>query len=144
MTIVAAAMLAATAFAHSWPGQPLTKPPRLSQSGPPPAWIETRVRSRWLNFSSYCWNKVCVDMAPVQARSDLPVLLARTGALLRIHLAFRPRDAHLTVYRGLRFRHYRLPQHRILSWRVRGPGVIVLDVKAAAGSASYLIRLHRR
>jgi hypothetical protein len=102
------------------------------------------VRSRWLEFSSYCWNKVCVEMAPVQARTDLPVLIARTGALLRIHLAFRPRDVHLTVYRGLRFRHYRLPRHRILSWRARGPGVIVLDVKAAAGSASYLIRLHTR
>jgi hypothetical protein len=72
VTIVAAAMLTATAFAHSWPGRPLTKPPRLSQTGPPPAWIETQVRSHWLEFSSYCWNKVCVDMAPVQARTEPP------------------------------------------------------------------------
>jgi hypothetical protein len=137
-------MLAATAFAHSWPGPPLAKPPRLSQSGPPPAWIETRVRSRWLRFSSYCWRTVCVDMVPVQARTDLPVLIARAGELLRIHLAFRPREVHLTLYRGMRFRHYRLPRHRVLSWKARGSGVIVVDARAAPGTASYLIRLQTR
>jgi hypothetical protein len=65
----------------------------------------------------------------------------RAGQLLRMHLAFRPREIHLTVYRGLRFTHYRLTPHQILAWRVRGSGVIALDVEAAAGSASYVIRL---
>jgi hypothetical protein len=61
-----------------------------------------------------------------------------------MHLAFRPREVHLTLYRGAGFKHYRLPRHRIVSWRARGSGVLALDVKAAAGSASYLIRLRTR
>jgi hypothetical protein len=146
VTLAAAGLLATTALAHSWPGRPAGKPPRLKQGGPPPAWIETRTRSRWLHFSSYCWQrparrKVCVNLPPVQERVDLGVLRARAGEWLRMHLAFRPRELHLTVYRGLRFTHYRLPRHRVLSWRARGSGVIALDVEAAAGSASYLIRL---
>jgi len=144
VTVAAAAMLAAAAFAHGWPGRPPGVPPRLKQSGPPPAWIETRARSRWLHFSSYCWNTVCVDMPPVQERADLTVLTARAGDLLRMHLAFRPREVHLTIYRGLRFTHYRLPRHRILSWRARGSGVIALDAESSAGSASYVIRLQTR
>jgi hypothetical protein len=47
-------------------------------------------------------------MPPVQERSDVRLLTARAGALLRLHLGFRPREVHLTVYSGLRFRHYRL------------------------------------
>jgi hypothetical protein len=83
-------------------------------------------------------------MPPVQERTDLAVLTARTGELLRLHLAFRPREAHLTVYRGLRFRHYRLPRRQVVNWRVRGSGVVALDAEAPAGSASYLIRLRTR
>ena len=63
---------------------------------------------------------------------------------MRLHLAFRPRDAHLTVYKGLAFKHYRLRPARVMSWRVRSFGVVVLDVKAAAGTASYAIRLRPR
>jgi hypothetical protein len=148
-TIAAAALLAAAAFGHSWPGRPAAKPPRLRQAGPPPAWVETQARSHWLHFSSYCWRrparrKVCVGMPPVQERTDLAVLTARAGELLRIHLAFRPRDVHLTLYRGLRYTHYRLPRRQLLTWRARGSGLIALDAKAAAGSASYLIRLRTR
>jgi hypothetical protein len=149
MAMVAAALLAGAAFAHGWPGPPAGKPPRLTGIGPPPAWVETRVRSCWLHFSSYCWKrrasrKVCVTMPPVQERADLGVLEARAGNVLRLHLAFRPREAHLTIYRGLRFRHYRLARRQILTWRAHGSGVIALDVAAAAGSASYLIRLKTR
>lgn len=82
-------------------------------------------------------------MPPVQERTDLAVLTTRTGELLRLHLAFRPREA-LTVYRGLRFRHYRLPRRQVVNWRVRGSGVVALDAEAPAGSASYLIRLRTR
>ena len=147
--MAAAAVLAANAFAQSWPGRPATKPPRLEQSGPPPGWVETPARSRWRQFSSYCWQrrvrpKVCVNMPPVQERADLGVLAARAGEVLRLHLAFRPREAHLTLYRGLRFTHYRLPPRQLLSWRARGSGVIALDLKARAGSAAYLIRLKTR
>src|SRR5262245_10315447 len=60
-TLFALALLttgtASVALAHGWPGRPQTNPPRLSEVGPPPAWVETRQRSRWLSFSSYCWRK---------------------------------------------------------------------------------------
>jgi hypothetical protein len=149
IAIVAAGMLAGAAFAHGWPGRPAGKPPRLKQSGPPPAWVETRVRSRWLHFSSYCWKrrasrKICATMPPVQERADVAVLKARAGSVLRLHLAFRPREARLTIYRGLRFRHYRLPRRQILTWRAHGSGIVALDVDAKAGFASYLIRLRTR
>jgi hypothetical protein len=149
IAIVAAAALAAAAFAHDWPGRPAGQPPRLKQSGPRPAWVETQLRSRWLHFSSYCWKrrasrKVCATMPPVQERTDLGVLEARAGNVLRLHLAFRPREAHLTIYNRLRFRHYRLPRRQILTWRAHGSGIVALDVEAAAGSASYLIRLKTR
>ena len=144
VTLAAAALLAAAGFAHGWPGRPPGEPPRLKQSGPPPAWIETRARSRWLHFSSYCWHKVCVEMPPVQKRGDLRVLTARPGELLRMHLAFRPRKIHLTIYRRVHFTHYRLLPQQILSWRAHGSGVIALDAESSAGSASYLIRLQTR
>jgi hypothetical protein len=145
--VVLAIAPATAALAHSWPGRPQTKPPQLSQIGPPPAWLETRQRSRWMSFSSYCWRSggkaVCVDMQPVQMRADLGVLRAVRGQRLRLHLAFRPRQAHLTIYQGLGFKHYRLSPARLMTWRVRAFGVVVLDVKAAAGTASYAIRLKR-
>jgi hypothetical protein len=99
-------------------------------------------------FSSYCWKRgskaLCVDMQPVQKRVDLAVLRAARGQRVRLHLAFRPREAHLTVYRGLGFRHYKLRPARVMDWRVRSFGISVLDVKAAAGTASYVIRLQMR
>jgi hypothetical protein len=99
-------------------------------------------------FSSYCWRRgakaLCVEMEPVQRRKDLGVLRASRGQLIRLHLAFQPREAHLTIYRGLAFRHYKLQPRRLMTWRLRGFGVTVLDVKAAAGSASYAIRLRPR
>jgi len=146
--LAAAALTATAALAHSWPGRPQTKPPLLGQAGPPPAWLETRQHSRWMSFSSYCWRSggkaVCVDMQPVQMRTDLAVLRAVRGQRLRLHLAFRPSQAHLTVYKGLGFKHYRLSPARVMTWRVRAFGVAVLDIKAAAGTASYAIRLKTR
>jgi hypothetical protein len=148
LALLAAALTATAALAHSWPGRPQTKPPLLGQAGPPPAWLETRQRSRWMSFSSYCWRSggkaVCVDMQPVQMRTDLGVLRTVRGERLRLHLAFRPRQAHLTVYRSLGFKHYRLSPARLMTWRVRAFGVVVLDVKPAAGTASYAIRLKTR
>jgi len=83
-------------------------------------------------------------MAPVQERTDLGTLRAVRGHALRLHLGFRPREAHLTVYRGFRFTHYRLQPARVMTWRVRAFGVVVLDVKAPAGTASYASRLRAR
>ena len=85
-----------------------------------------------------------MDMEPVQKRVGLPRLRTVRAQQLRLHLAFRPREAHLTIYRGFGFRHYKLRPARVMSWRVRSLGIAVLDVKAPAGSASYVVRLNAR
>jgi hypothetical protein len=66
------------------------------------------------------------------------------GALLRFHLAFVPRDAHVTVFRGLGYKHYRLRPGRTLSWKASREGVVSLDVHAAGGSAGYIMRVALR
>ena len=83
-------------------------------------------------------------MVPVQTRTDVSSLRVRRGQHIRFHLTFRPWQAHLTIYRGNHFTHYELAPRRVVLWRVRGSGMAVLDVKAAAGTASYLIRLYAR
>ena len=83
-------------------------------------------------------------MEPVQKRGDLGVLRASLGQVIRLHLAFLPREAHLTVYKGFAFTHYRLRPGRVMNWRVRSLGVAVLDLKASAGTASYAVRLRTR
>jgi hypothetical protein len=80
-------------------------------------------------------------MPPVQTRADVGAMRVQRRQPIRLHLAFRPRQAHLTVYRGFAFRHYELTPRQVMTWRVRGSGMAVLDVKAAAGTASYVIRL---
>ena len=104
-------------------------------------------------FSSYCWSKpagggtrkaVCSDMVPPQSRTDLPTLSVRAGETVRVHLPFAPRTVHLTVFRGGGFRHFVLAPRRTLSWKAVATGIGTLDVRAAAGDASYLIRLSRR
>jgi hypothetical protein len=84
--------VASSALAATWPGPPRSAAPRLQQQGPPPAWVETLSRSKWMAFSSYCWSvssgsvrkAVCADMIPPQSRNDLPTLTVRRGELLRI------------------------------------------------------------
>jgi hypothetical protein len=80
-------------------------------------------------------------MIPPQSRQDLPTVRMRRGAILRIHLSFLPRAAHVTVFRGLTLEHYRLRPGRTLFWRARASGVVSVDVRAAGGSAAYLTRL---
>jgi hypothetical protein len=141
-----------SAVAAGWPGPPRTAAPRLDHQGPPAAWVETASHSTWMAFSSYCWSApiatgrkaVCADMMPPQSRTDLPTLRARRGDLLRIHLRFSPREAHLTLFQQLRFRHYVLRTGRLLTWRVRNGGVVSIDVRTAAGDAAYLLRLRLR
>ena len=104
-------------------------------------------------FSSYCWSApagstsrkaVCADMIPPQSRTDLPTLTVRRNAPLRFHLAFAPRTAHLTVFRGLTFKHYVLPARRVLTWRAVQSGIASVDVRAAPGGAAYLVRVNVR
>ena len=147
------AVAASAAAAAGWAGPPRSPAPRLTQQGPPPAWVETRTKTSWMAFSSYCWSApagattrkaVCADMIPPQSRTDLPMLSVRRGEVVRIHLAYVPRGVHLTLYRAMSFRHYVLPPRRVLIWRAAGTGVAALDVRAAAGTASYLVRMSAR
>jgi len=146
-------VVAASAAAAGWRGPPRSPAPRLTQQGPPPAWVETRTKTRWMAFSSYCWSApagartrkaVCADMIPPQSRTDLPTLIVRRGEVVRIHLAYVPRGVHLTLYRAMSFRHYVLPPRRVIAWRAAGTGVVALDVRAAPGTASYLVRVSAR
>jgi hypothetical protein len=143
----------AAAAGAEWPGPPRSAPPRLSQQGPPPAWLETRTRASWMAYGSYCWSAaaagttrkaVCADMIPPQSRTDLPVLALRPHALVRIHLGFLPRSVHLTLFRGGTFKHYVLAPRRVMSWRAPGGGIASLDVAAAAGTAAYLVTVNTR
>lgn len=79
------------------------------------------------------------DPAPVAQRSTSTD--RRRGAVVRIHLAFTPREAHVTVFRATSFRHYALAPRRTLAWHAKEAGVVSIDVRAAAGDAAYLMRL---
>jgi len=83
-------------------------------------------------------------MIPPQSRTDLPTLRVSRGELLRIHLGFSAREAHLTLFQQLGFRHYVLRTGRLLTWRVSNEGVVSVDVRAAAGDGAYLLRLRLR
>jgi len=141
-TVLAAVIaLVAAVAGWAWPGPPTSAAPKLAQPGPPPAWVESATVSRWLAFSSYCWQTSCVDMLPPATRPDLPLLKTRPNQLLRFHLRFAPARAQLTVLNGGTYKQYRLQPGRVLTWRAAKGGVLSLDVRAATGSASYVIRL---
>jgi hypothetical protein len=132
---------AARTTTADWPGPPKTAPPRVKGApGPPPAWLETRTRSLWLAFSSFCWKTTCADYLPPQSRTNLPVIRVRHGALLRVHFAFAPRQVHATTFVGATLKHATLRPSRIVTWRPTLTGVVSFDVRSAAGSASYVVR----
>jgi hypothetical protein len=127
-----------------WPGRPKADPPQLHQDGPPPAWIETSSRSAWLAYGSYCWTTLCVDMIPPAMRKDIPTVSVRRDALVRVHLAFRPSKAQVLVIHGDRTNTYKLRAARVLTWRPRRAGVVLIDARGREGSAAYLLRLRVR
>ena len=141
---VPAALLAAPASA-AWPGLPTPPPPPQPRvncaAGPPPAWLETHTRSAWLAFSSYCWKQTCADYLPPQSRTDLPLVRVRRGARVRIHFAFAPSQVHATTFSGMTFTHVALKPARVVNWRPTRAGVVSFDVRAGAGSTSYLVRV---
>ena len=132
---------AAAAAAASWPGQPATQPPKLKQPGPPPAWIETATRSRWLAYSSYCWKTTCADFLPPAGRTDLPLLRLTKGGTVRVHFAFLPRDARVTLITAHAGKRFALQAARIVKWRPPASGVAVIEAHATGGSASYVVRI---
>jgi len=147
---VAAVLTVATAVGASagrrtaadWPGPPVAAAPRVKgAAGPPPAWLETRTRSLWLAYSSFCWKTTCADYLPPQSRTDLPVIAVHRGAMVRVHFAFAPRQVHATTFVGTTLKHAILAPGRIVTWRPRLTGVVSFDVRGAAGSASYAFRV---
>ena len=132
---------AAPALAATWPGQPTANPPKLQQPSPPPAWIETHTRSSWLAYSSYCWKTTCADFLPPASRTDLPRVRLTRGASVRIHFAFLPRDARVTLISAHAAKRVSLKRARIVEWKPSAPGVAVIETHAAAGSASYTARI---
>ena len=124
-----------------WPGRPKADPPRLHQDGPPPAWIETRTRSTWLAYGSYCWTTLCVDMIPPAMRKDSPAVSVRRGNPVRLHFAFAPRSANVVFLRNDLSKTVRLPARQVVMWRPRVSGFVLVDVRGQRGSAGYLLRL---
>jgi hypothetical protein len=138
---IVALTLSAGALAASWPGRPTTPPPKLKQPGPPPAWIETSTRSRWLAYSTYCWKTTCADFLPPGGRTDLPTVRVAAGKSIRLHFAFLPGDARITLITAHAGKRFALKASRIVVWKPPASGVAVVEVRAAGGSASYVARL---
>jgi hypothetical protein len=68
---------------------PKGPPPSGERGDSPPAWIETRAGTRWLGYSSYCWNHpegnamahLCADfVAPKCSQRSVPSLLRAKDA----------------------------------------------------------------
>ncbi len=131
-----AAVLAAVALAA--PGAPA--PNVAGTSGePPPAWLGAGGHEQWLAYSSFCWATTCVDFLPPARRTDLPQVVARPGSRISIHLRFVPTSVRVRVLATGNT--YGLVARRDTSWRVRGSGVVSVEVRAAKGTASYLARI---
>jgi hypothetical protein len=133
--------------AGPWPGKPASSPPKLGSAttGPPPAWVESRVRSWWLAYSSYCWKTTCADFIPPQSRTDLPVLSVRRGAALRLHLGFVPRRVSVAIGLGTNAFERQLKATRVNVFVPRRPGLLVVSAQAAGGGdASYVARVRLR
>jgi hypothetical protein len=116
--------------------------PRPDSSGeaPPPAWVETEAGSRWLGYSTYCWDTTCADfVAPSCGDEHVPELAVRPGETLRFHLGFEPAEVSLTV----------LPDDAAtqfdpgeLVWEVTRTGSVMISATAKPGQggsdASYV------
>lgn len=137
------AVLGVAVFSGVAPAKPGTPPPNVAgtTSEPPPAWFRIGSRASWFAYSSFCWTAACVDFLPPSRRTDLPRLTARPGQAVAIHLGFAPKSVLVRVLATRRS--YPLIARRDTSWRVRGSGVIVIEVRGVTGSASYLARLTR-
>jgi hypothetical protein len=147
--VVAAVLLAGAAtagsIAGSWPGRPASPPPKLGAGtkGPPPAWIESRTRSWWLAYSSYCWKTTCVDFIPPQNRPDLPTIFVRRGSALRLHLGFRPRELSITVQSGHNRKQTKLRAEPVARFTPSRSGLLTVFARpaTAGGDATYVARL---
>jgi hypothetical protein len=112
--------------------------PKAGPHSPPPAWIETKAGSRWLGFSSYCWNDpsgrvgVCADMiAPECNRRGTPDIDVENGESVRAHLGYAPDEASV---KGANAK----LDGRLVTWRIERAGPFSLFTRAAGKDASYV------
>jgi hypothetical protein len=142
--VIGGVCAAAASGASTWAGKPTSPPPSLGvgTKGPPPAWIESRTRSWWLAYSSYCWSTTCADYLPPQGRSDLPLVSVRRGSLLRLHLGFVPGRVTVSIQRGRNQVSRHLPPRRVTQFAPWRTGVLLIAVQVrGSGDASYVARI---
>jgi hypothetical protein len=117
---------------------PKTPAPK-ARAGPPPAWLETKAGSRWLGFSSYCWNRggeevmTCADaVAPKCSQRSVPKLSVEKGETVRAHLGYVASKAAVDDTRAK-------VDGRTVSWRIERGGPFVLFAKGPRrNDASYV------
>lgn len=117
-----------------------------TNAGPPPAWIELGRTQKWLAYSSYCWKTACVDFILPTMRRDLPSLSVRRGQVTTLHFRFLPKKVTVSFVgaTGAAAKTVRLAAARVTSWRPKTAGVAMISVTAAAGDASYVVRIKLR
>lgn len=130
---------AAALFAASATATPPGPPPVAGRGGPPPAWIETASGARWLAYSGYCWNSICVRVRSPATRTDLPVVRGTAGKVAKVHFGFAARAVGVSVLGSPKTAS--LPAGRIVSWRVARKGITVISATAPGGrgTVSYAV-----
>jgi hypothetical protein len=140
LIILIAALAIAVPSALAWAGRPSAAPPKAPNPGaPPPAWIETKAKSAWLAYGSYCWKTACVDMIPPNTRPDLPAFAVKRGATVRVHLGFAAKSITVSIG-NTTIRPALDATKRIASWKDTRGGILTVSARAA-GDASYVARL---
>ena len=128
------------------PREPNSPPPEVQPglTAPPPAWVESERSSRWLGYSSYCWESTCADFVERSCHSrHVPKIALRRGEVVRFHLGFRPRAVRIAFERpggGEK----KLEAAQVTSWRVDRAGVVSLSARARDGDASYIACIRLR
>ena len=120
---------------------PAGSSPAVGRVVPPPAYIEFGEPGHRMAHGSSCWTSngasACVDAVAPSRDPNLPELIVARGVTGRIHLGFTPSTAHLTID-GVRVP---VQATRTITFTAHRPGIVLLDVRAQRGSASYDARI---
>lgn len=135
MSLIAAMLVAVIAAAS---GAPATPPPKVGGASASPL----GVGGLWQLLLVGSWKHCCLRRHdPVGNAADLARLRAKTGATVRLHLRLTPRTVRVfRLSNSTRTPVLRARAGRTVNWLAR-PGIIDVEVTAAGGSASYLVRL---